>query len=609
MKLILIGHRGTGKSDLLERIKTYPSKDQQLNKFFDLDHEIEFREGKTISQIFRDEGERKFRELEVRVFQDLIRENAHFVIALGAGFAVQEIPTGIPTLWVRRRTDVLGRIFLNRPRLNREVSPLEEYLQRLPFRDERYHRHCTEQYILPEGLDQPNAIEARIFQRDFKNLGGVLTLLPDHFLSEHSLQERIRTFDCDLFELRDDLLSIEQIQKITSILPPRRVLISLRKPKTDPWLKEFVRTGVEWDWALELGPCRWGTPTIYSLHRVENHYLETPEGLREFLSRFHFSEKTHIKLSPLVENFEQLEVCLQWQQENSTGRSLLPRSASGRWNWIRLWLKGRQKINFFRLDQGSALDQPTLYEWMATPFRSQKFAAVLGTPVFHSRTPIEHQSYFEKKQMPVFTIDIAEAELSLALPFLAKLGLQAAAVTSPLKTLAYQLSPLKSQTAKDLQSANTLFYDEQLIWHCHNTDLEGFAAALAQITGGEAASVAVWGGGGTLPVIRKVCPQAFCFSARTGELKREYGDENQWTREEIVTMNIEGPRVLIWAATPESEFPPESWKPEFILDLNYREDSLAREYALQSGGQYLDGLVMFQEQARGQREFWDRFKK
>lgn len=608
MKMILIGHRGTGKSELLERIKSYLPKESITHKFFDLDREIEFREGKTIAQIFQDQGEEKFRHLEVQVFEDLIRENKNYVIAVGAGFAVQKIPTDISTLWVRRRTDALGRIFLNRPRLNREVSPLEEYLQRLPFRDERYHRHCTEQYIMPEGLDHSNDIEARIFQRDFKNLGGILTLLPDHFLSESALQERIRSFDCDLFELRDDLLSIEQIQKITSLLPPRRVLMSFRKPKTDPWLQEFVRTGVEWDWALELGPCHWGTPTIYSLHKVESHYLETPETLREFLGRFHFSEKVHLKLSPLVENFEQLEVCMNWQKEDPAHRSLLPRSASGIWNWVRLYLKGRQKINFFRLDQGSASDQPTLYEWMATPFQPQQFAAVLGSPVFHSRTPMEHQSYFEKNQTPVFAIDISESEFETALSFLKSLGLRFAAVTSPLKTLAYQFSSKKSQTAKDLHSANTLFLDDQDLWHCHNTDLEGFAAALAKITG-EKNTVAVWGGGGTLPVIRKVCPQAFCFSARTGELKREYGDENQWTRDEIVTMNIEGPRVLIWAATPESEFPPESWKPEFILDLNYREDSLAREYALQAGGQYLDGLMMFKEQARGQREFWDRFKK
>jgi shikimate 5-dehydrogenase/shikimate kinase len=606
MKLILIGHRGTGKSELLERIRIYLGESHPRLQFFDLDREIEYREGKTITQIFRDEGEEKFRELEVRVFQDLLKENSDYVIALGAGFSVQKIPSWVPTLWVRRRTDSLGRIFLNRPRLNREVSPLEEYLQRIPFRDERYHKHSTEQYLMPEGLEKPNAVEARIFKKDFRNLGGVLTLLPDHFLSEESLQQRIRDFDCDYFELRDDLLSIAQIQKVTSVLPPRRTLISFRKPQTDPWLKEFVRTGVEWDWAMELGPCHWGRPTICSLHKVSSHFLESSETLRAYLEPFHFSEQTHIKFSPVVENFEQLEVCLKWQRENPQGRSLLPRSEQGRWNWVRLWLKGRQKMNFFRLDQGSAVDQPTLYEWMATPFQARHFAAVLGSPVFHSRTPLEHQADFEPKQQPVFAIDISEGEFAGALSLLKELGLRHAAVTSPLKNLAYQLAQKKSQTAKDLQSANTLVWSEGL-WHCHNTDLEGFSEALSQITG-EISSMAVWGGGGTLPVIQKLCPKAFCFSARTGELKRQYGDENQWTRDEIVTMKMDGPRVLVWAATPEAEFPPENWKPEFILDLNYREDSLAREYALQAGGQYLDGLIMFRGQARGQREFWDRFK-
>lgn len=604
MKLILIGHRGTGKSQLLERLKTYWKDHSPALKFFDLDREIEFREGKTISQIFDELGESAFRDLEIQVFKDLTKAHNDFVLAVGAGFSLQEIPLGYQCLWVRRRTDSLGRIFLNRPRLDPDLSPLEEYLQRLPLRAERYRKYSTDEYLMPEGLDGPNPIEERIFKNDFRNLGGILTLLPSHFKSLESLQNRIRNFDVDYFELRDDLLTIPQIQMVTSILPPRRVLLSLRRTPTDPWIQEFIRTGIFWDWAMELGACPHGEAPVFSLHQVPRGALESQEALESHLASKAIPPNSHIKLSPIVDSFLQLKILLNWQQQKPADRSILPRSSEGRWNWIRQWLKGRQKINFFRLDQGSALDQPTLYEWMSTPFQTSAFAALLGDPVFHSRTPIEQQSYFAKKNLPVFAIDIKEDEFNSAIGFLERLGLQAAAVTSPLKTKAFQWSQQASAVTQELESANTIL-KKGSTWYSHNTDLDGFRFLFSQITG-DTQNVAVWGGGGTLAVILKICPKALCFSARTGELKLEYGDQQKWTRDQIVSMQIDGPRLLIWAASPEAQFPPEDWRPEFVLDLNYREDSLAREYALQVHAQYIDGSGMFKEQARAQREFWDR---
>ncbi len=604
MKLVLIGHRGTGKSHLLERLKVYWKDRTPEIRFLDLDREIEFREGKTVSQIFKELGEEKFRQLEIQVFHELLRLHPQFVISLGAGFSLQEIPEEVRTLWVRRRTDSLGRIFLNRPRLNPDMSPLEEYLQRLPLREERYRSYSNEEYLMPEGLEDPNPVEERIFNEDFRNLGGILTLLPSHFQNLETLQNRIRNFDVDFFELRDDLLNLQQIQMITSLLPPRRVLLSLRVNETQPWVREFLRTGILWDWALELGPCPFGVPPVYSLHRIEEDCLQSRENLDAYLQKQGIHPDSHCKLSPVVQNFSQLKVLLDWQAEKPAQRSVLPRSLEGRWNWVRLWLKGRQKINFFRVDQGSALDQPSLYEWMATPFLTSSFAALLGHPVSHSRTPIEQQLYFAKKNKPVFAVDIEEQEFSQALKVLTEIGLEAAAITSPLKRKAFQSAQSVSPISRELESANTFKRKNQL-WMAHNTDLDGFRAQFSQITG-DSQSVAIWGGGGTLPVLLQICPQALCFSARTGKLKVEYGDEQKWSRDQIAEMQMEGPRILIWAASPEAESPPQDWRPEFVLDLNYREDSLAREYALQVNAQYIDGLVMFKEQARAQREFWDR---
>jgi shikimate 5-dehydrogenase len=61
---------------------------------------------------------------------------------------------------------------------------------------------------------------------------------------------------------------------------------------------------------------------------------------------------------------------------------------------------------------------------------------------------------------------------------------------------------------------------------------------------------------------------------------------------------------LVWAAGPESPFPPESLQPHVIIDLNYREDSQARAYAKNQNAIYISGLKMFKVQADFQRDFW-----
>ncbi|MNT55881.1 hypothetical protein D3C72_1931500 [compost metagenome] len=46
-----------------------------------------------------------------------------------------------------------------------------------------------------------------------------------------------------------------------------------------------------------------------------------------------------------------------------------------------------------------------------------------------------------------------------------------------------------------------------------------------------------------------------------------------------------------------------------VLDLNYKEDSMGREYAQICGANYTSGVVMFLAQAREQRIFWSQFEE
>ncbi len=612
MKIVIMGHRGTGKSHLLERLKFYFSDpgDQDI-WYFDLDKEIEFREGKTVSQIFEEYGEKKFRELEVAVLTEIVSKNKKFIIALGAGFPLQQLPHEVEKVWVRRRTDSLGRVFLNRPRLNPDLSPLEEYLKRLPLREESYRSHCDWEYTMPEGIMKPHAVEKKIFRKDFDKIGGYLTLLPRHFENTEYLQNVIRSFDVDSFELRDDLLSLPQIQLAVSLLPNRRILMSLRKENTDPWVKEFLRTGVRWDWAAELGDCniKGFNDPILSVHQLPEGTLTSLCQLEQFIHKIslkvHRQKISHIKLAPIVRSFAELSVLNSWFNQSPEERSILPRSLeNGSWHWFRLYQKKRQLINFFRTDQGSALDQPTVFEWLQVEEKVFNFAAVLGHPVFHSRTPLEQEDFFAKRKMPVFAIDVEGTEFDEAMSFLDDLGLRAAAVTSPLKNFAFQFSPYRSALANDLGTVNTLSKKDQ-VWFSHNTDLEGFRALVGMVTGNHPLVVS-WGGGGTLPVIRKILPHVWNFSVRNRAVRTENDDQIPRSFEEKERLNKKGPDLLIWAAAPDAQFPPDHWQPKVVLDLNYREDSLAREYALTVNAQYIDGLKMFVDQARAQRDYWER---
>ncbi len=113
MNLVLIGYRGTGKSQvarLLAERTGWP--------WLDTDDQIETLAGKSIAQIFSQEGEEAFRDWEARVVADLATRR-HFVLALGGGAVMRTenreaiatqgrvvwLTASPETIWRRIRTD------------------------------------------------------------------------------------------------------------------------------------------------------------------------------------------------------------------------------------------------------------------------------------------------------------------------------------------------------------------------------------------------------------------------------------------------------------------------------------------------------------------------
>jgi shikimate kinase len=136
--IVLVGFMGTGKTvvakGLAKRLKM---------KFVDLDDLIEEREGKKISQIFAENGEPYFRQVEKEIARE-VSQQKNRVIACGGGVVLDKENVenlkrnGIMICLSARPGVVLERTkgYLHRPLLNTEdpKAKIEELLKfRAPF--------------------------------------------------------------------------------------------------------------------------------------------------------------------------------------------------------------------------------------------------------------------------------------------------------------------------------------------------------------------------------------------------------------------------------------------------------------------------------------------
>jgi len=653
--VFLVGQRGVGKSSLLKRVKAALGQLPPGLGFFDLDQEIQIRSGLPIEMIFEQEGESGFRSREKQTFEAWISERSQggmlSVMVLGAGFEhdAHEV-FGRPTtqvIWIKRSSDEKGRIFLDRPRLNPELPPLEEYRSRAAFRGRRFERLATLVHELEEGIgsvqEESDLAETQYFRRVLgllewqpkkftpENLGFVVETLQLESPSVERLRAKLAT-GLDALELRSDLMPDHWKERFLEWkdLP---ILFSWRgreevSPSSLPahWIQ---------DWAIELGE----KPACVSAQIVSLHELLPDENLGQALLRLeefaHRAGAGVLKASPVVASWDELWEGHQWWMKDPLARVFLPRSSSeaagasssgSLWKFYRLWTAGRMRLEFVRGARASAPDQPTLLERNRVQHPCAKWGALIGDPISHSQSPVLHRSYFQSRSREYFAVrlpeSLGESGFDQALRVMARMGAEAFSVTSPWKEAASRWIGSQSGEvqlrAQRLKSLNTLFCrthsDGSTHWSGDNTDLPGFRAIAREVgrrlglrehRGLE--EVAVWGGGGTLSMVKEEFPAAQFFSARTGEFRGAcpalYERASEFR-----------PRVIIWAVArgrmqEGAKWPPQEWHPDWVVDLNYSEDSPGREVAQRMGARYLSGLQMFRTQGIEQQLFWhERWK-
>lgn len=85
MQIVLLGARGSGKTTVGQMIASRLSIE-----FVDLDDVIVARAGKAIREIFADDGEPLFRDIEAAALEDALRWTDDRVLSLGGGAVVRD---------------------------------------------------------------------------------------------------------------------------------------------------------------------------------------------------------------------------------------------------------------------------------------------------------------------------------------------------------------------------------------------------------------------------------------------------------------------------------------------------------------------------------------
>lgn len=153
--VFLIGFRGTGKTSVARELAA------RLNcNWLDADDVIEQRAGKSIAEIFADDGEAAFRDMESRVVEDLSGQ-AGLIVSLGGGAVLRESNRGAicgagPVVWLTASVDSIvarlaadGSTASRRPNLTPTGgrAEIESLLnQRMPL-----YRECATLIVDTEG--------------------------------------------------------------------------------------------------------------------------------------------------------------------------------------------------------------------------------------------------------------------------------------------------------------------------------------------------------------------------------------------------------------------------------------------------------------------------
>ncbi|MFI6014252.1 shikimate dehydrogenase [Streptomyces sp. NPDC051243] len=240
-------------------------------------------------------------------------------------------------------------------------------------------------------------------------------------------------------------------------------------------------------------------------------------------------------------------------------------------------------------------------------------AAVLGSPIAHSLSPVLHRTAYEELGLVDWSYDRFEIDEAALPGFFTELGPEWAglSLTMPLKRAVIPLLDEISETAASVEAVNTVVFTEGGRRVGDNTDIPGMVAALRERGIEQVDSAAVLGAGATassaLAALARICTGevvAYVRSeARAAEM-RQWGERLEvevrtadWADAEralraplVIATTPAGTTDALAAAVPE--------RPATLFDVLYDPwpTALAARWSMY-GGAVVSGLDLLVHQA------------
>ena len=244
---------------------------------------------------------------------------------------------------------------------------------------------------------------------------------------------------------------------------------------------------------------------------------------------------------------------------------------------------------------------------------SKNRAAVLGSPIAHSLSPVLHRAAYAELGLTDWSYDRFEVDEETLAGFVEQLGPEWAglSLTMPLKRAVMPLLDEISETATSVEAVNTLVFTEDGRRVGDNTDIPGMVAALRERGIEQVESAAILGAGATassaLAALARICTGevvAYVRSeARAAEM-RQWGERldvevrtEDWAEAErglsaplVIATTPAGATDALSGAVPE--------RPTTLFDVLYHPwpTELAARWSAY-GGAVVSGLDLLVHQA------------
>ncbi|TDT36822.1 shikimate dehydrogenase [Streptomyces sp. BK208] len=250
---------------------------------------------------------------------------------------------------------------------------------------------------------------------------------------------------------------------------------------------------------------------------------------------------------------------------------------------------------------------------MPAPATDLRRAAVLGSPIAHSLSPVLHRAAYAELGLAQWTYDRFDVDEAALPGFFEELGPEWAglSLTMPLKRAVIPLLDSVSETAASVDAVNTVLLTEDGRRTGDNTDIPGIVAALREHGVEKAETAAVLGAGATassaLAALARICTGEITVyvrsAARAAEMRgwaqrldvdvrlADWADAAQALHAPLVVATTPaGATDALAAAVPE--------RPATLFDVLYDPwpTALAARWSA-SGGAVVSGLDLLLHQA------------